>query len=85
MDSDAEYSPLYLSRLAPTQNVKTPVEEGSGRLESIIDAANADETTDTYLLVEVPFESDEEGIELVDLANSLQQRVFMKSAGVERR
>lgn len=85
MDSGAEYSPLYLSQLALTQNVKTPVEEESERLKSIINAANADDTTDTYLLVEVPFVSDMEGIEIVDLANSLQQRVFMNAAGVEMR
>jgi hypothetical protein len=83
--SELNYEPLYRSKLALVQESETPVEDGTGRLQSIIDASEKDATTDSYVLLEVPFDTEAEAIDILEMADSMQQRIFMNASDVEMR
>jgi hypothetical protein len=78
------YDPLYTERLARAKQVDNQ-EDSSKRLRSIVDEANKDESTHTYLRVEVPVATEEEGLQVLELANAIQRRIFVNAEGVEMR
>jgi hypothetical protein len=83
--SERDYSPLYANRYAMAHKNDSPLEQGSGRLKSIIAAAHRDDSTDSYVLVELPFETESDAMDILEMTDSLQQRIFMNATGVEMR